>query len=141
MNDWKRSSRPSVRPSSGARAKADRASRWLIFFLLGLALPGQADFRVPPYVQNPTTSGVTLAWFSEGEQPGEVLLSREGGKPSAPGVAIRSEPAPAAALDYHPSEPIAGRMPVPFHHEVRIGGLEPGRSYDYVVRQGNSTFG
>jgi hypothetical protein len=139
MNDWKRSSRPSARTSNDARAKADLAGHWLLVVLLCLAPSAQAQFRLPPYVQNPTPSGVTLIWLSEEEVPGEVLLKHADGAPLAAFETVRSRPLRADSLAYHPSEPMPGRMTLPFHHEVRIGGLEPGRDYRFVVRQGSAT--
>jgi len=100
--------------------------------------PASAGFRLAPYVQNPTDTGITLVWFSENAQPGEVSVHQAEG----PLVAtIESHPVPAAALAYHPSEPDEQTSGVPFKHELRLHGLAPGHSYSYTVRQGGAEAG
>ncbi len=96
-------------------------------------MPAQAEFRLAPYVQNPTATGATLTWLSETGQAGEVSVLDDEGTPLH---TWRSRAVSAVALDYHPSEPLAERKAVPFMHEVRLAGLEPGRHYRYRVRQG-----
>ena len=44
-----------------------------------------SDFRVPPYLQNPTSDGMTLIWFSNSDTPGQLEVRGPGayqaGKP------------------------------------------------------------
>ena len=53
-----------------------------------------SDFRVPPYLQNPTSDGMTLIWFSNSDTPGQLEVRGPGayqaGKPfeSAPDHAL-----------------------------------------------------
>ena len=103
-----------------------------------MALPVQAGFRLEPYVQNPTATGATLIWFSESPKAGKLNVMDEN---SALLRTLESYPSRAVSLEYHPSEPKPGQAPVPFMHEVRLTGLEPGRSYRYRVTQDGSQAG
>ena len=45
----------------------------IIVSILALATSAQAaDFRVNPYLQNPTMDGVTVLWLSETPEPGSI---------------------------------------------------------------------
>jgi hypothetical protein len=100
-----------------------------------MAVPAQAEFRQAPYVQNPSTTGATLIWFSASGEAGVLSVSDKNGTRLQ---TLHSRPRRAVALDYHPAEPLSARAPVPFMHEVRLTGLEPGGQYLYRVRQGKA---
>ena len=72
-----------------------------------------------------------MVWFSEKNQPGQLTLQ-------ADGVSLQknllSAPIRADALQYHPEEVAEGDLP--YHHQLRIDGLEPGKHYRYRVKQG-----
>ena len=58
--------------------------RWLV--VLGsifVAMDLKAgEFRVLPYVQNPTPGGITIRWLSDSESPGTVEVSGDSDTPS-----------------------------------------------------------
>ena len=113
-------------------------------FLLLLIFPLFAegsDFRVPPYLQNPSTDGMTVIWFSNEATPGQLTYRREG----EGGETVRhSVPARANALAYPAWEVsgfFGGEAPAaPFRHRVRLEGLAAGATYSYTVEQGESRF-
>ena len=107
-----------------------------ILLLAAQASLAMAGFRVAPYVQNPGETGVTLIWFSESEQAGELILQRPGTDTQE---SYRTSPAPAPALDYQAGEQAASAAGLPYAHELRLEGLEPGQSYRYRVVQGGET--
>lgn len=110
---------------------------WLWFFLL--TLPALARFRVPPYVQNPTPTSMTVVWFSESNEPGQV--SWQGSKIQG---RLQSRPRRAEALTYARSEVeqffSQGAPELPYQHVVSLTGLKPGREYRYQVRQGEAEY-
>lgn len=86
------------------------------------------DFRVEPYLQNPTEGAVTVMWLSQSADPGTLTVQTPGGP-----LQWTSTPVLASALAYHSSE---GADPgVPYVHRVRVTGLEAGTRYDYAVEQ------
>jgi len=91
----------------------------------------RADFRIEPYLQNPTPQAITMVWFSENNQPGQLILQGDGVSFQK---SLVSSPLRADALAYHPEELVDDDSP--YHHEIRIDGLEPGKQYQYRVRQG-----
>ena len=110
----------------------------------GIFLPGKdsmaADFRITPYVQNPTTNSITLIWFSEEEAPGGVEFTMPGGG----NISCPSSPVLADALSYHAQEvddlPGGEDPGPPWKHRVRITDLMPDAFYPYTVTQGTSSF-
>lgn len=91
------------------------------------------DFRVQPYLQNPTQDGITLRWLSESADAASVEID---------GRTYYSSPVVAADLGYQPAEPEANRYPsLPYIHTVRVTGLQPDTSYGYVVAYGESRLG
>jgi hypothetical protein len=104
--------------------------------LLVIASTGLGDeFRVLPYVQNPTPDGITLRWLSNSEESGTVRLSE------TEHDAIKSTPTLASTLSYNPfkEEPHGPHPALPWIHSVRIEGLKPSTEYEYTVTQGNET--
>ncbi|MBL4902207.1 MAG: NAD nucleotidase [Desulfocapsa sp.] len=94
------------------------------------------DFRVTPYLQNPTKDGMTILWMSETSEEGAVEIAGIG--------RFSSEPVLAADLAYHPTEIEKyfneNDPGAPYLHRVRIEGLTAGTSYDYTVHQGSSSY-
>jgi hypothetical protein len=97
----------------------------------------ESRFQVTPYLQNPTTSGMTIVWFSDNETPG--LLTIETNEVRSTGVVrkIKSTPVQACELAYHLSEygDLKDAQILPFRHVLEIDGLEPGHDYHYEVIQ------
>jgi len=119
-----------------------RRARLHVLWLCVLCVSAAAQFRVPPYVQNPTQREITVLWFSAQDEPGRLACSApEGGKLVFEG---KSTPRLAGALAY--SEWEAKRFfdgkapPPPYLHEVRVKGLEAGTTYRYEVTQGKAAF-
>ena len=56
-----------------------------VFCILQAHPSPASDFRVPPYLQNPTSDGMTLIWFSNSDTPGQLEVRGPGayqaGKP------------------------------------------------------------
>ncbi len=99
------------------------------------------DFRVVPYLQNPSSSAMTLLWFSESNLPGELVYHEDGSRRQN---RISSQPEPAVALKYSTWEDTSffkGRAPaIPYRHRIRLEGLKPATKYIYSVSQGGSVF-
>lgn len=114
----------------------------LIIILLysGLLFAGD-NFRVYPYLQNPSTRAITIIWFSEENVPG-ILSWREKG--SETNTNVNSIPVSADGLVYSTWEDTTffkGEAPcTPFRHRIRIGNLNPATGYEYSVTQGTETF-
>lgn len=103
---------------------------------------GQDGLRVNPYLQNPTSDGMTLIWFTDDNKPGQVFFGPEDSKD------FRSEyssPVPAPALMYSLWEDSlffnGEAPPAPYRHRVRMEGLEPASTYKYNLIQGGYGFG
>ena len=57
-----------------------------------------SDFRVPPYLQNPTSDGMTLIWFSNSDTPGQLEVRGPGAYQA--GKPFESAPYHALELSY-----------------------------------------
>lgn len=83
---------------------------------------------------------MTIVWFSEEEQPGEVTCHVQSGTD----ITITSEPVLSEALAYTDWENttfFSGQAPAPpYRHSVRLTGLTSDTVYDYTVQQGSSQF-
>lgn len=92
-----------------------------------------AEFRVLPYIQNPAADAVTVKWFSNSNEPGELIVELPGEQRM-----LRSTPVLASALAYNPfkPEPNGPHPDLPWMHSVRVAGLAAGAKYSYSVRQG-----
>ncbi len=99
-----------------------------------------ADFRVPPYLQNPRADGMTIVWFSEGPEPGQLTFADSTGAERT----LESTPILAETLTYLRQE--NGLFdnnqppPPPYKHRIELDGLAPGTAYEYHVAQGTSRF-
>jgi len=95
----------------------------------------ESHFRVTPYLQSPSATGMTIVWFSDKETPGLLTLdSRE----------IYSVPTRACELAYHLAEygELEAAQSLPFRHVLKIDGLAPGHDYQYdVVQDGEKASG
>ncbi len=119
----------------------------LVSFLLAFAfvlsnnLKGQDNFRVLPYLQNPSPNAITILWFSEKDLAGDLTYWEQDSELK---FNIASNPIPAEALTYSTWEDttyFGGEAPsIPFRHHLRIENLEPDTKYEYKVIQGTSFF-
>ncbi|MBY6034789.1 metallophosphoesterase [Marinobacter daepoensis] len=116
------------------------------------AIPTEADSRyhVLPYIQNPSSTEMTVTWFSDSSAAGSVTIEGIG--------EFTSKPELAEALSYGSSEieyihgennfsdihseVAEGEAPAPsYKHSVRINKLTPNTAYEYSVKQpGADTF-
>lgn len=141
-----------VRPGAVSLGRA--VTRSLVVALVALtATVARAQFRVNPYLQQPSSSGMLVNWFTTGATAGQISVTGPGlGGP----IVVNSTPALQANLDYtagNLSQTISGlsqgswivRNPdnTParnYKHSAAITGLQPDAEYSYTVRQGSETF-
>lgn len=108
------------------------------------------DFRVKPYLQNPTDNSMTVMWFSQSATPGEVEVEGVG--------KFKSQPVEAIALHYadseityihdktknlgliHPDVLKDTAPKLPYRHVIRITGLDANKVYNYSVNQAGNIF-
>lgn len=142
-----------------------QAGKPLRLAVLGLALwagcsatrPGAADaptaaaaqgtaLRILPYLQQPSSHGMVVTWFSGRDQPGRLEVIGPGlGTPLV--LASRPELRPEMAYTAQElAEEIAGLRPgswlwdgPAYKHQVRLTGLQPAGSYVYTLTQGDQT--
>lgn len=104
---------------------------------MSLAPPSGAagQFRISPYVQNPSPQGITIVWFAEGAANGILTHSLPGG----PETVTTSTSVLASALTYGAAEvPLlpGGVAPaLPYRHEVQLTDLTTDTLYVYSVNQ------
>ena len=121
----------------------------LRFFQLVLALAvlngsglRAEEFRVPPYLQDPSLRSIVIRWLTDTDQPG-TLTCRAVGREKVVFEAD-SRPHAAEALKWSRWEAERyrdGKPPsTPWFHEVLVTGLRPGRRYHYRVQQGGAIF-
>ena len=121
-----------------------RSLLFAVCLLSAHAAIAQSDFKVPPYLQNPDFSGVSILWFTRSDVPGTVTVLDENGVVAS----LQSSPIQASALAYptweigtHPDEfPGGVAPPPPYRHRVRFDNLEWNKEYTYVVSQGVEQF-
>jgi hypothetical protein len=112
-----------------------------------LALPAAADFRVNPYLQNPSSDGMYFTWFSSSNQAGTLSISGPG--LSTP-LSFNSAPALQGVLAYTNAELnqsisgldkgswlVAGDS---YKHTVDVRSLQANTTYSYTVTQGGASF-
>ena len=118
-----------------------------IFLFTGLLLAAdeltaQEGFRVYPYLQNASGEAISILWFSETGEAGQLSWWEKG---TGHIRSVTSIPEEATALTYPAWEDSAyfeGAAPdPPFKHRIRLDGLDPATGYDYRVIQGTDTFG
>lgn len=102
------------------------------------------DFRILPYLQSPSDSGIRVTWFTEDGAPGRLTVLGPGGQRT-----YEVDGEPQAALAYTDAER-AQEIPgleqgswllgdTSYKHTELVEGLRPGRQYSYTVRQGDAT--
>ena len=112
-----------------------------VLFFCCAEIGAQDRFRVHPYLQHPTSGGMTIRWFSENEAQG-LLSFREAG--SGQPIERQSVPQQVDALAYSTWEDttfFGGSAPAPpYLQSIRLEGLLPGTLYEYEVIQESDTF-
>jgi hypothetical protein len=123
--------------------------------VLAVAVPAHAEstesavgteFRVYPYLQNPSDDGMTLTWFTGTAEPGELLVRGPGLNGTA---RYPTEPVLQEALDYTDAELAQEIDGLPagswlhdgrnYKHTVDVSGLRPGARYRYTARVGDAS--
>jgi hypothetical protein len=94
-----------------------------------------SQYRITPYLQTVTADSATIVWFSERGSSGIARL--KGDKTTA----LMSTPRLACELAYHLAEfrNLDAARSLPYRHEVKLHGLEPGQSYAVEVEQDGET--
>ncbi len=104
------------------------------------------DFRVYPYLQQPSKDGMLINWFTETGTPGTLTVS--GGDLSAP-LVWTSSPSYQPLLEYTQAERAENVGPGVdldlisddnYKHSVPVSGLTPNTTYTYSVEQNGGTF-
>lgn len=105
------------------------------------------SFRVNPYLQQPSSDGTYITWFSEVDASGEVSISGPG--LDSP-LVFTTEPTFEPMLSYTDAElnqDINGLeqgswllSDENYKHTVDVSGLLPGSTYDYMVTVGDQVF-
>jgi hypothetical protein len=117
---------------------------------VALATPARASqehFRILPYLQSPSASGIRVTWFTEDGEPGRLTIRGPGAKGDRT-YEVAGEPQPSLAYtDAERAQEIPGLEQGSwllgadsYKHTELIDGLRPGHRYRYTVRQGESTF-
>lgn len=100
-----------------------------------------AEFRVLPYLLQPTDTRIQVVWFSEADAPGELTVTIDGRKKT-----FRTTPTLVPVLDYHSiEENEKAQFPDMFagsnwKYSVLIEDLPPDSTVDYEVRLGSSRY-
>lgn len=107
----------------------------------------RGDFRVQPYLQNPSSDGMYFTWFSSAGQPGSLAITGPG---LASPLTFNTTPDNRTETAYTPAEInqnipglaqgswlVAGGN---FKHTVNVSGLQPDTVYTYTATQGGQTF-
>lgn len=112
-----------------------------------VALPAAADFRINPYLQNPSSDGMYFTWFTASADAGSLAISGPG---LASPIVLNSLPTLESTLAYTNAELnqsisgldkgswlIAGDN---YKHTVDVRSLQADTTYQYSVTQGSSVF-
>lgn len=114
------------------------------------AVPAAAQFRTLPYLQNPGSHSMTLTWFSQDPNPGQVRLQALDTR--AP-LLLSSQPVAQPALAYTNAERNQAISGLPqgswlqpsgaegaYKHTLQLPGLRPNIPYRYTVTQNGQSF-
>ena len=114
--------------------------------LLTAASTSAQEFRVYPYLQQPTETGILINWFTETDAPGKLIV--RGGDLRHP-LKYWSRPQAQSLLSYTEAERDEDAQPEVdldlisddnFKHSIHVTGLTPNTRYRYVVKQGDEKF-
>lgn len=104
-------------------------------------------FRVNPYLQQPSSDGMYVTWFTEDDAPSEITVTGPG--LDSP-LTLTSEPTFEPVLSYTTAEleqEIDGLEPGSwllgdenYKHAIEISDLQPDSTYTYSVTAGESVF-
>ncbi|GAB4063546.1 hypothetical protein GCM10028777_07000 [Angustibacter speluncae] len=107
------------------------------------ARPAAGELRVLPYLQNPSSTSMTVTWFSHRDESGTLTLTGPGLRGQR---TYRSDPQPQDGLAYTAAERAEEIPGLPqgswllpdgnVKHVVQLEGLRPDTRYRYTVRQG-----
>lgn len=114
-----------------------------------LAAPAaMAEFRVNPYLQNPSSTAIDITWFTPAAQAGTLQVFELGS--TTPLFSSASAPALLSVLDYTQAERNQSIAGLPqgswllsdhnYKHALGVTGLSAGTSYRYTVEQGGQLF-
>lgn len=114
---------------------------------VGVGSVVRAEFRIQPYLQQPSDTGMYFTWFSKNNAPGTLEITGPG--LSTP-LTLSSVPDLRPEMAYTPQELsqnipglvqgswlIAGDA---YKHTVDVRSLQPNTTYTYTVRQGAEEF-
>lgn len=120
----------------------------MVLALLGLSalgLSAQAGFRVNPYLQNPSSDGMSFTWFTTTDVASNLTIQGPGGP-----YAYTSTPTLQPVLDYTTAELNQNIPGLPrgswllegpsYKHFVDVRGLAPNSVYTYTVQHGSDSF-
>lgn len=101
----------------------------------------RCEVLVHPYLQNPSSTAMSIYWVTDTDEPGQISVSMVDGTQLS---TLTSDPVQKAELNYGPSElthlPEGEAPSLPYVHRVRVEGLQPAMTYTYTLTQGVSTF-
>ena len=106
-----------------------------------------SEFRINPYLQNPSSQGIYITWFTEQDIPGRLTITGPGlNNP----LALVSTPTFQPLLTYTTAEKnqnipglVQGSWLISdnnYKHSIDVQGLLPGQTYNYTVTLGGETF-
>ncbi len=104
---------------------------------IGLCSAQELDFRVYPYLQNPTESAISIRWFANESEQATVEV-----KGTSYSKTFTSIPQVAESLRNNPWAPEAADRfeKAPYIHSVRVEGLATDTVYQYTVKQSGNDF-
>lgn len=119
----------------------------LFLFLVSLSVTlcaAQGNFfRVTPYLQRPSTDGMTIMWLMQEDAPGRVQWW-DASRADAKVFSGKSSSRLAPEFSYDPSQTNYAKpylpFTVPYQHRIRIEGLSPATRYCYRVECGGVVY-
>jgi hypothetical protein len=128
--------------------------RSLMIVTLSCALTPLAwgEFRVNPYLQQPSSDGMLFTWFTTTNTPGSIQITGPG---LASPLSLGSSPTREIVLDYTTGEDVQtisglsqgswlvggpGARDNNYKHSVDVRALQPGQTYTYTVTQGDQAY-